>query len=140
MLCGCCDVLDYCRNIKVHLIRESEISNPDFIRDVRNFAYTLSISSYQWRDHLYNLYRDYRGWVIGEGGQEVFLNMRILEFDHHREWFRDFCCTPVCDNITPYVRKEARGRVIILATILRAAYPMEAMLWGVRPANDNEAA
>ena len=137
MLCRCCDVLDHCRNIKVHLVRDSEISNPDFIRDLRDFAFSLNISSYSWREHLHDLYRDYRGWIVGEDGREVFLNMRIFEFDSHRAWFRDFCCTPTSEFIKPYVRKEARGRARILATILRAAYPHEAMLWGVRPANDN---
>jgi hypothetical protein len=140
MFCACCDVVDFCRNIKSRLASDSELSDPEFIRDVRDFAYSLNISSYQWREYLNNLYRDYRGWIEGTDGLEVFLNMRVFEIENHRAWFRDFCCTPTKDHIKPYVRKEARGRVQILATILRAAYPDKTMMWGVRPANDNKAA
>lgn len=140
MFCGCCDVLDHCRNIKAPLVSDSELNNPEFIRDVRNFAYSLNISSYHWREHLNNLYRDYKGWIVGYDGKEAFLNMCIFENERHRNWFRDFCCTPTRDRVRPYVRKEARGRAKILATILRATYPQSAMMWGVRPANDNEAA
>jgi len=140
MFCRCCDALDYCRNIKTRLVSDDEISNPEFIRDVRNFAYSLGVSSYYWRDYLNNLYRDYKGWIERSDGQDVFLNMRVFEFDTHRLWFRDFCCKPTRAHIRPYVRKEARGRAKILATILRATFPKKTMMWGVRAANDNRPA
>ena len=140
MFCGCCDVLDYCRNIKSQLVSDSELSDPEFIRDVRNFAHSLNISSYHWREYLNNLYRDYKGWIEGPDGSEIFLNMRVFEFEHARLWFRQFCCTPTRDHIKPYVRREARGRAKIVATILRASFPDAAMMWGKRAANDNEAA
>ncbi|MEL7521588.1 MAG: hypothetical protein AAGJ80_08225 [Cyanobacteria bacterium J06553_1] len=140
MFCGCCDVLDYCRNIKSQLVNDSELSDPEFIRDVRNFAYDLNISSYRWREYLSNLYRDYKGWIEGPDGREVFLNMRVFEFEHARLWFRQFCCTPTRDHIKPYVRREARPRAKIVATILRASFPDAAAMWGKRAANDNEAA
>jgi hypothetical protein len=140
MFCECCLVLDHCRNINAKLVSDSELSDPEFIRDVRGFAHGLNVSSYHWRDFLTDLLRDYKGWIEGPDGTEAFLNMRAFEIENQRAWFRDFCCTPTKDHIKPYVRKEARGRAKILATILRAAYPNEALMWGVRAANDNEAA
>jgi len=139
MFCQCCDVLEFCRNIKTRLVSDSELSNPEFIRDVRDFARSLGVSSYHWRDFLNNLYRDYQGWIPRSDGREVFLNMRVFEFDNARNWFRDFCCRPTKNHVTPYVRREARGRAKILATILRAAYPEAAIMWGIRAVNDNKA-
>ena len=139
MFCQCCTVMEYFRNVRTLVVDDAELSNPEFIRDVRNFARSLGISSYHWRGHLSDLYRDYHGVIIGGDGREVFLNMRVFEFDNARNWFRDFCCRPTKPHVTPYVRCEARGRAKILATILRAAYPEAAMMWGVRAVNDNEA-
>ena len=138
MFCGCCDVLDHCRNIKTRLVSDSELSNPEFIRDVRDFAFSLDISSYRWREFLTNQLRDYHGWFEGADGKEAHLNMHIFEIESHRAWFRDFCCRPTKDHIKLYVRREARGRAKILATILRASFPDAAVMWGKRAANDNE--
>ena len=69
---------------------------------------------------------------------EIYLNMQEFERLHIREWFRDFCCTPCSPDVEPRVRGEAKERVRILATILKAHNPDEALIWGVRAANDND--
>ncbi len=140
MFCQCCTVIEYCRNVRTFLVSDAELSNPEFIRDVRDFAHGLDISSYHWREHLNNLYRDYYGVILDSDGREVFLNMRVFEFENARHWFRDFCCRPTKPQVKPYVRRQASGRAKILATILRAVYPDTTMMWGVRAANDNEVA
>lgn len=130
----------YCNGLSVGLVSDLELSNPDFIRDVRAFCFELDVSSYHWHDHVIDLYRDYRGTVLDEDGTEVNLNTCVFEIASIRDWFRDFCCTACPDHITPYVRGEAKERVRVLATILRAVYPAQSLLWGVRPANDNQPA
>lgn len=135
--CAYCRSVSFCQSLSVGLVSDIELANPDFIRDVRAFCLQLNISSYHWHDHLIDLYRDYRGHVLDESGAEIILNTCVFETPSIRDWFRDFCCTACPDHITPYVRGEAKVRVRVLATILRAVYPAQALLWGVRPANDN---
>ena len=139
MLCRECYADGACRNERTIIVSDEELSNPHFIRDLRNFACRLNISSYHWHDVLCDLYRDYRGHIVDEDGNEVFLDLHVLEIPHIRDWFRDFCCTPVPATITPYVRGEARERARIVGTILKASYPQDAALWGRRAANDNPA-
>ena len=137
MVCFDCLPDGICRNERTALVSDKALSTPEFIRDLRSFAYGLKVSSYHWHDVLCDLYRDYPGCIINENGEEVFLDMHVFEMPTIRDWFRDFCCTPVPATITPYVRGEARERARILATILKASYPKDAMMWGVRAANDN---
>lgn len=141
-LCTRCRLLGFCQNIQTKLVTNAELENSEFIRDVRATAFDEGVNDTEWHEHLSNLYRDYRGWIIDEdanGGEEneVFVNTDELELPSIREWFRDFCCTPCPVHVTPRVRPEARERVRVLATILRATYPVRASLWGVRPANNN---
>nr|WP_281721263.1 hypothetical protein [Nitrosomonas nitrosa] len=117
---------------------DKNIENPEYVRDLRCFAYGLRISSHDWLEFLTDLYRDYPGRIIDARGAEVFLNMEEFETAGIREWFRDFCCTLCPPDVTPRVRPEAWERVRALATILRAHFPEAAMVWGVRAANDNE--
>ena len=137
MVCFDCLPDGICRNERIALVSDKALSDPEFIRDLRSFAYGLKVSSYHWHDFLCDLYRDYPGCIINENGEEVFLDMHVFEVPSIRDWFRDFCCTPVPATITPYVRGEARERARILATILKASYFQEAMMWGVSAANDN---
>jgi len=118
---------------------DAETENPEAIRDVRNFCAGLPVYSEEWIDYLNDLYRDYHGVIVDADDNQIVLNMEQFERPHIREWFRDFC-SPVPDDVTPRVRQEARGRVKILITILRATFPKEATRWGLRAANDNEPA
>lgn len=116
--CSLCIIENTCTQSR--LVTDRELSDPAFIRRLRDDCYRLNISSYQWLDFLTDQYRDLRGCIVDERGRTVFLDMDVFEVPHIRDWFRDFCCTPCPPHITPYVRGEARERVRVLATILRS--------------------
>ena len=136
--CVYCSSVSYCQSLSTNLINDYELSNPDFIRDLREFCFRQNISSHHWHDFLIDLYRDYRGHIFDRDGRETQLNTCVLETPNIREWFRDFCCKPCPPHITPYVRGEARERVRVMGTILRAYFPNQAAFWGMRAANDNQ--
>lgn len=141
-LCFNCLLIGYCRNTRTSLVTYAELKNPEFIRDLRETAFDEGVADTDWRDHVSDLYRDYRGWIGDDEAnspedQELMLNMEEFEKPSIREWFRDFCCTPCPPHVNPRVRHEAWERVRVLATIMRARYPARASLWGVRPANHN---
>ena len=139
MPCKQCLHLGACRKLRTRLVSDAELSNPEFVRDVRAFAYLQDVSSDLWLEHLSDLYRDFRGVIVNSAGVEIFLNMEEFERPTIRIWFRDFCCTPCAPHIRPYVRGEAWERARILATILRARFPEKAEFWGLRghAVNDN---
>lgn len=135
-LCVHCLTLGYCKNSTRQLVRDAQLENPEYLRDLRNFAASLEISADHFLDYLLNLYRDYRGRIVSNGN-EVFLNTEEFETDSIREWFRDWACTPVPDGVRPRLREESRERIRLLGTILSTKFAFEAELWGVRAANDN---
>lgn len=137
MHCYRCLGLGYCPKIRTLIVSDLELSNPEFLRSVRLTAYRHNISSYQWLDEVYSLYRDYHGWICDERGQEVLLDLEVFETPNIRTWFRDFCCRPLPEGSMPRVRGESKERVRVLATILRARFPVSAATWGVWVANDN---
>lgn len=133
-----CLIHGFCRNTRTPLVTDDELDDSEFIRDLRATTFDEGVSDSEWHEHVTALYRDMRGWVENtesDGDKEVFLDMEEFEIPSIREWFRDFCCTPCPPEVTPRVRPEARERVRVLATILRATYPVRASLWGVRAAN-----
>jgi len=123
MACEHCRFTDE-RCERTALVSDDALGDPDFLRSLRAFCFNLHISSYHWHDVLADLYRDYRGCVVDAAGCAVYLDMDVFEIPHIRDWFRDFCCTPCPPNITPYVRGEAKERVRVLATILKAHYTL----------------
>jgi hypothetical protein len=146
-LCGVCQLL-------VLLVTDAELANPEFLRDVRNFAASLRISAAKWVDFLLDEFSRLDICVMNEHRQPVTLDAEIFEptdaeIDadeaervHARitDWFEATMCKSVPDHIRPRLRREARERFRFTATVLRALFPLEAMMWGVRPANDNERA
>lgn len=138
-LCMDCLSLGYCKKITCSLISDRELHNTDFVEDVRTAARELKISPGQWRDFIYDAYRDYPGRVLGPGGEEVFLDLEVFEADSVREWFRDwvFSQKPLCRD--KKLRCESYERVRIIGTLLKAANPQSALMWGIRAANDNRA-
>ena len=136
--CIRCEKLGYCRYKETTLVTDQELSNSAFLRDVRKFANHLDMASSSWREFLADLYCQYPGCIVDASGQEVFLDMDVFEERYIREWFRDWACTPPKESTNPRLRVEARERIRVLATILRASFPKQAMLWGVIPANDND--
>jgi len=151
-LCPSCTALGYCRDLKVPMVTDAELSKPEFIRDVRATAYRCGKSADGWLEFANNLYRDFNGRITARqcgrcrsfrdeqhcaSCQEVWLDMDALEFPGIRDWFAGWCCSPYPANVTPVVRIEARERVRVLATILKASFPEEARNWGLRAANEN---
>jgi len=135
--CPYCHAIHTVQRCKSRFASNAEIANPEVIRDVRNFCAGLPVTPEAWIDYLNDLYRDYLGIIVDGDGNQIILNMEQFERPHIREWFRDFCSL-VPDDVRPRVRQEARGRVKVLITILRATLPKEAALWGLRAANDND--
>ena len=127
-----------CLHMKTRIVTDNELANSGFLRDGRATCFRQNIRPSHWLDHTSDLYRDYRGIIVDAEGHEIILNLQVLEVPFIREWFRDFCCTPCTPNVRPRVRGLARARARVVLTILRASFPNEAMLWGKRPANDND--
>lgn len=137
-LCADCILTLYCKRNVVEAVREAEVLNPDFIHDVRVFAYSLGISRDRWINVLSDWLCDFPGRIVGPNGLEVFLDTEVFELPNIRDWFDDTCCTLPSEYGARYVRTEARERFRIMATILKAKFPKKAVLWGVRAANDND--
>ncbi len=138
-LCMNCLSLGVCRKIKCQIVSDGELSSTLFVEDVRTAAKNLAVPSCKWRDYLYDLYRDYPGRVIDEFGDEVFLDFEAFETPGTREWFRDWVYRNPSSYPVRRLRSESFERVRVIATLLRASSPKSAILWGVRPANDNRA-
>ncbi len=124
-------------------ITQLELSNPEFIRDLRNYTAflgkALGLTPWCWRDWMIDLYRDLDPVIIDENGTEVFLDFECFEgtdeFDDEPDtiayWFRDFC-RRVPQHIKPRVRAEARPRIVTMGTLLSVYDPKEAQHWGRR--------
>ncbi len=137
--CPHCRLNGYCINIVTELVTDDELDNPEYLRDVRALAHEFfGKDAAGCLDHFDALYRDYRGWICHEG-TEIFLDMEEFDRNCIDDWFERFCCTRCPPDVTPRLQERSRERVRIVATILKAHYPVRASLWGVRPANDNAA-
>lgn len=146
----CCPI---CQNFSkyVCIVSDEEMSNPTWVRDVKNFGASLGISGADWTDFSLNLLARLDVEFIDSCGNIVDLDIEALlpsdkEIDEDRgaafearirNWFSETFCDPVPDDVIPRIRIEARERFRIVATILRAQFPCAAMMWGVRAANDN---
>ena len=119
----------------VDLVTDSQLRNPAYLHDMRVFTASLDISPDDWPDFICDLYRDFRGLVVDQEGHTIGLNTDLL--DTYREWYRDWANKPVVPGIMPRLRKEAKARIRVIATILRAAFPEQTSSWGDEPSNDN---
>lgn len=141
IFCRKCAVEQYCKRFVTPIFTEEELRRPFFQADIKAFLVGYTFQHYvlpgEWHDHMVGLYRDYRGWIKGANGKQVFLDLSVFELPHIREWFRDYIQI-VPNGVETRLRGESKERVQVLATIMRAHFPVEASLWGVRAANDNE--
>ena len=137
-LCPSCFLLGYCCRLKTVAVTRRDLANPDFIYDVRAFAHTLSLSRDAWHNALIDWYRDYCGLIVDASDEEIELDISVFETRSIRDWFRDTCCTAPKPNGARYVRREAQARFAVMATILKSRFPVQALMWGVRAANDND--
>lgn len=101
------------------------------------FAFSLRLTRDAWHETLVDWLRDYRGLIIDANGYPVDLDTSVFETESIRDWFRDTCCTLPTPHGARYVRVEVQPRFIVMATILRATFPKESLMWGVCAANDN---
>lgn len=153
-LCTNCLLLGYCHRIEVTVVSDQEMDSPEYLRGVKATAYEENVGKSSWREHLANIYRDYPGRVIDPFGVEIDLAMEVFDYDDSdpamtgswrkeenstiESWFADFCCKPCAPDVKPRARIEARERVRIVATLLKAKYPVRAATWGIVAANDNK--
>lgn len=136
-LCIQCLGLNYCRQLTCRIVSDAELANPEFIRDVRTHARGLDLTRDGWMLWLADAYRDYPGLIVDAADAAVTLDLAVFDTASIRYWFRDFVERETPAHIRPRLRTEARERVRVLATLLRATHPRAAALWGVRAANDN---
>jgi hypothetical protein len=136
MLCLNCLRHGYCCKSTTLIVSVNDLT-PAFIQDVRTFSFSLNLTRDAWREKLVDWLRDYRGAIVTKKGNPIHLNTSVFETESIRDWFRDTCCTLPTPNGAHYVRVEAQPRFIVMATILRATFPTESLMWGVRAANDN---
>lgn len=141
-LCAYCISHEYCRKIWTPLTSEDCLSSPVWISNFRVFCFNLRIPRRCWAGYLHNLYRDLRGRVYvpdrDVGRAEVELFMDVFDGEGIEYWFGTFCNTLPKPGVRCHVRVEARPRVAVMSTILRAHYPVDALLWPLEVANDNE--
>lgn len=156
-----CKIDGFCPLLFTRLVSDKELANPKFIRDVRNFIYSLGLSPKECKQYLTDEYAAFRGVIIDRCGCVIQLDLEIFEVDEdtlfkpseekdsahevtlqnnrYTNWFEEWCCTPCPEDVEPRVHKEARERVRVLATILRSRNEGASLRWGKEPpANDNE--
>jgi hypothetical protein len=136
MLCLNCLRHGYCCKSTTAIVCVNDLK-PAFIRDVRTFAFSLGLTRDAWHETLVDWLRDYRGVIVDANGKPADLDTSVFETKSIRYWFRDTCCALPTPNGANYVQAEAQPRFIVMATILRATFPNESLMWGVRAANDN---
>ena len=136
-LCVQCLGLNYCRQLASLIVSDAELRNPEFVRDVRTHASRMALTRDGWLPWLENAYRDYPGMIVDASGDPVPLDLSVFETASIRDWFRDFAVRETPAHVRPRLRVEARERVLVLATLLRAIDPKAASSWGIRAANDN---
>ena len=137
-LCNQCLGLGYCRDLRTRLVSDRKLDDPEFIRDVRAYARAMNLSRDRWLPWLEDAYRDYPGVIVDANGDPVSLDFSVFETASIRYWFRDLIERETPAHIRPRLRREARERVRILATLLRSVDPVGTCLWGVRTANDHD--
>lgn len=133
-LCGECYLQGVCRRLTSRIVTDEELT-PAFLADVRGFMRSFDLTRDQWKPFLIDAYQNYPGRIVDRNGREAMLDTSVYDLPTIRDWFR-YMCEPIPDGITPRLRREARLRFIVTATILRAIHPVPALLWGKDVAND----
>lgn len=122
------------------IVTDEELNNDlfrlDGLNSVRNKV--LPIPRRVCTDYFTDLYRDLHGCFVNVNGTEAFLDLDPL-WETPDEWWRDAVRT--LEPRTNAIRLQAENseRLRIILSIFRACFPEHAMLWGVRPDNDNVA-
>ena len=136
LLCAQCYLQGYCRWLRSKAVTRVELT-PTFLRDLRAYAFALTIKPDHWKDFLLDSYCDYAGQIVDANGHVVLLDTGVFDGVHIRTWFRDFACTPLGPHVVSRVRPESVERIKVMASILRALDPVRPSLWGKAVANDD---
>lgn len=122
----------------VRLVTDAELESGVFVTDVKTFASRLRIPRRRFVDWLTDGYRDAEVYIVDEEGNPVDLDFEALEEEDGDEvrnriedWLKDWLKRPE-RHFTPRLRVEARERVRLVATLLRAIFPKESVVWGMR--------
>ncbi len=123
------------------IVSDSELANGLFRLDALNSIreIVLPLPHRVCTDYSADLYRDLDGYFVDETGVEVYLDLEPL-WDAPDEWWRDTVQTITPRTEAIRLRVENKERLRVLFSLYRACYPMKAMLWSVRPHNDNQVA
>lgn len=122
------------------IVTDDELKNGLFRLDALNSVRqkVLTIPHRVCTDYCTDLYRDLQGCFAGEDGTEVFLDLEPF-WDAPDEWWRDAVQTTAPRTKAIRLNDENTERLRVIVSLYRACFPGQAMLWGVRPDNDNMA-
>ena len=131
---------EYTYNREFKVITNAELESKLFRLDALNSVRkaVASTSCRTCKGCFTDLYRDLDGYFSNKDGDEVFLSLGCL-WDTPWEWWRDTVLTPAPRTQPIQLRVENRERLRVIFSIYRACFPEQAMLWGVRADNDNNA-
>lgn len=101
------------------VVTDRELSNPKFIREMRNYAASLDVPYMQIRDFITTWYARAPVLFHDHLDREVMINTAWLETPSFDYWARDFC-KPVPMMVRPRIRIEARNRAGAFCSLLRA--------------------
>ncbi len=130
MLCLECVKNGYCVRITSRVVTIDEVLDPLFVYDVRDFCWRLGISRDAWLDRLAGWLRDFDGHFVDQAGRSVEIDLESFDTPSIRYYFRDNACTR--PNPNGYVHPMAVERFRVMATILKARFPVVASTWGKR--------
>lgn len=138
-LCHRCYAQGYCQRLAVRLTSDEELSNSEFVCDVKMFIPTLRMGPVALREYLSDQYRDMHGMVYDLTAENVEtpLDLNALEDENGLEWLKTLCFSPPIRGTSCRVRCEKREAFKAISTILRYAFPHQAKDWGRPAANDN---
>lgn len=134
--CAGCYLKSYCRRLQSRVVTGDELTSR-FVADVRAHMRAMSLTRDQWKPFLIDAYQAYPGRIVDDEGSEVMLDTSVFDVASISYWFRDLC-RPIPAGALPRLRRSAKPRFRVMASILRAVYPVPAMLWSKEIANDRD--
>ena len=143
MICANCLALGRDAHRHSRVISRAELT-PAFVEDVREYVIGIRDAGYRgasvnfrtFIDLVFEIYRDLTNFVVEKDGHEVLLGTNCLLDESIDYWVRDYLFTRRPDGVTTRLKDETVERLVVITSILKAADPHAAMLWGVRVAND----
>lgn len=136
-LCAECYLGGFCRRLTSRQVEDRDLA-PAYVADVRRFMQSLGLSRDAWKPFLIDGYADYPGRIVDARGKEAFLDTSVFDARSIRYWFRDLL-RPLPKGVRPRLKRTARERFKVTASILKALYPVPALSWGKDIANDDTA-